>query len=102
MKKQRKKYHAILKKNKELTDFQKKVYAEVLLIPPGKTRSYKWIARKIGNPKSARAVGQALKKNPYIGIVPCHRVIRKDGSLGGFSAGLSKKTAMLRSEGLDL
>lgn len=81
-----------------LTTFQKRVYQVVSTIPKGQTRTYKWVAQKIGNPKSARAVGQALKRNPFIGKVPCHRVIRSDGSLGGFSQGLAKKRRMLALE----
>jgi methylated-DNA-[protein]-cysteine S-methyltransferase len=56
------------------------------------------VAEKIGNPKAFRAVGQALKKNPLPGIVPCHRVIRSDGKLGGFSKGLKEKERLLKSE----
>lgn len=71
----------------------------VKTIPYGETRSYKWVAEKLGNPRAVRAVGQALKKNPLPGIIPCHRVIRSDGSLGGFSQGLKKKRELLRGEG---
>lgn len=87
------------RKNKNLTAFQKKVYKAVLSIPRGKTRSYKWIAEKIDFPQAQRAVGQALKRNPYVGIVPCHRVIRSDGLLGGFSMGERKKRMLLKEEG---
>ncbi len=97
-----KKYLNILRKDHNLTKFQKKVYEVVLSIPRGKTRAYKWVAIKTGNPKASRAVGQALNENPYIGKVPCHRVIRANGSLGGFSQGKRKKKLLLRAEGLDL
>ena len=97
-----KKYLNILRKDHNLTKFQKKVYKIVLSIPRGRTRSYKWVAIKIGNPKASRAVGQALNKNPYVGKVPCHRVIRTSGSLGGFSQGKRKKKLLLQAEGLDL
>ena len=97
-----KKYLDILRKDYNLTKFQKKVYEVVLSIPTGKTRSYKWVAIKTGNPKASRAVGQALNKNPYIGKVPCHRVIRTNGSLGGFSKGKRRKKLLLKAEGLDL
>ena len=80
------------------TPFQKKVWEAVKTIPYGETRSYKWVAENIGNPRAARAVGQALKRNPLPGIIPCHRVIRSDGSLGGFSRGLKKKRDLLRAE----
>ena len=89
-------------KNNNLTDFEKKVYLAVLKIPRGKVRSYKWVAAKIGRPKAYRAVGNALNKNPYIGIVPCHRVIRSDGSIGGFAKGVARKRKMLKSEEVDL
>jgi methylated-DNA-[protein]-cysteine S-methyltransferase len=83
-----------------ITSFQKKVYAVVKKIPKQKTRSYKWVAEKIGNPKAARAVGQALKKNPFLGKVPCHRVIRSDGKLGGYAGGAKKKKQLLKQEGV--
>jgi len=69
---------------KMLTPFQWKVLKATLSIPFGETRSYKWVAQKIGCPKAVRAVGQALRKNPYPIIIPCHRVIKSDGSLGGY------------------
>ena len=75
----------------KLTDFQRAVYEVVMRIPFGQTRSYKWVARTIGSPWSARAVGQALHKNPYAPYVPCHRVVASDGTLGGYSLGLKKK-----------
>jgi methylated-DNA-[protein]-cysteine S-methyltransferase len=83
-----------------MTGFQEKVYKAVLKIPPGQVRSYKWVAQQIGKPSAVRAVGQALKKNPFIGIVPCHRVISSDGSIGGFSRGRRNKIRMLESEGI--
>lgn len=101
MKKRQKKFSRILE-NANPTHFQKRVYGVVLSIPPGDTRSYKWVAEKIGSPRAYRAVGQALKKNPYIGKIPCHRVIGEDGSLGGFSKGQKMKKTYLRREGLDV
>jgi len=83
-----------------MTKFQEKVYKAVLKIPYGQVRSYKWVACKIGRPGAARAVGQALNKNPYIGIIPCHRVVASDGSLGGFSKGVKAKKSMLKKEGI--
>ena len=68
-----------------LTKFQWQVLKATLTIPIGQTRSYQWIARKIGRPKAVRAVGQALRKNPYPLIIPCHRVICCDGKLGGYA-----------------
>ena len=81
-----------------MTDFEKKVCLAVMKIPRGETRSYKWVAARIGRPRSYRAVGNALNKNPYTGIVPCHRVIKSDGSIGGFASGARRKKAMLRAE----
>ena len=82
-----------------LTAFQRRVYAAILRIPPGQTRSYQWVAAHIGSPRGARAVGNALRRNPFAPKVPCHRVVRADGSLGGYSGGVSKKRALLRAEG---
>ena len=77
------------------TDFQNKVWKELKKIPKGETRTYKQIALNIGHPKASRAVANACGKNPYSPKIPCHRVIRSDGSLGGFSSrggiGLKKK-----------
>ncbi|MBI2104290.1 MAG: MGMT family protein [Candidatus Omnitrophica bacterium] len=82
-----------------LTDFQRLVYTATLRIPRGETRSYQWVAARIGHPRAARAVGGALRRNPFAPKVPCHRVVRADGSLGGYSRGLSKKRSLLRAEG---
>lgn len=84
------------------TPFERSVYRAVSRIPRGRVRSYGWVARAIGRPGAARAVGNALKKNPLIGIVPCHRVIRSDGSLGGFTRGSRAKARMLKREGIDV
>ena len=73
------------------TEFQIKVWSELKKIPAGKTKTYKEIAIILGNPKAARAVANACKKNPYPIIIPCHRVIRSDGSLGGYSGNGGKK-----------
>lgn len=69
--------------DRNITDFQRKVYLELLKVPCGETITYGELARRIGC-KSAQAVGQALKRNPFAPDVPCHRVISADGSLGGF------------------
>jgi methylated-DNA-[protein]-cysteine S-methyltransferase len=79
----------------EGTDFQKKVWKELARIPYGETRSYKDIAIAIKNPKACRAVGTANGKNPLSIIVPCHRVISADGSMGGFGGGLDIKEKLL-------
>ncbi|MBP7055821.1 MAG: MGMT family protein [Candidatus Omnitrophica bacterium] len=85
---------------REPTRFEEKVYAAVMSIPAGEVRSYGWVARKIGSPAAFRAVGNALNRNPFIGKVPCHRVVRSDGSIGGFAKGFRRKVSMLRREGL--
>ncbi len=83
-----------------LTNFESKVYKEVAKIPKGKVRSYKDIASAVGKPKAFRAVANALHKNPFIGKVPCHRVIKSDDTIGGFSKGIAMKKKILRQEGL--
>lgn len=90
-----------ISKNRQLTDFEKKVYRAVLNIPRGRIRSYKWVAAKSGFAGASRAVGNALNKNPYVGLVPCHRVVKSDGSLGEFSRGRAEKARMLKAEGVD-
>lgn len=83
--------------------FYKKVWSACLEIPCGETRTYGWVAKRIGHSKAARAVGRALALNPFAPKVPCHRVIRSDGKLGGYSAtgGLLKKKKMLAKEKFD-
>ena len=83
------------KRKIKLTKFQWKVLAATLNIPLGETRSYKWVAQQIGNPKAVRAVGQALRRNPYPLIIPCHRVIKEDGSLGAYAGKHDKKKERL-------
>lgn len=84
---------------KKLTRFQWQVLQATTKIPLGQTRSYKWIAKQIGNPKAVRAVGQALRRNPYPVIIPCHRVIKEDGSPGGYAGGPSdRKEELLKLE----
>lgn len=80
------------------TDFQRRVWAKAREIPYGEMRSYGWIADQIGCPAGHRAVGQAMGANPVPIIVPCHRVVRSDGGLGGFSAGLRWKVRLLEME----
>jgi len=100
MRKQQKRLYSILKRDRSLTSFQKRVYRVVLTIPYGKVKSYKWVARRSGTQRAYRAVGSALKKNPYIGKIPCHRVVKSDGTLGGFSKGTKEKARLLNREGL--
>jgi methylated-DNA-[protein]-cysteine S-methyltransferase len=80
------------------TQFQREVWQAARLIPYGETRSYGWLAEKVGKSGAARAVGQALGKNRLPIIIPCHRVIGSNGSLGGFSGGLEIKKRLLHLE----
>ena len=77
------------------TPFQREVWEITRLIPYGETRSYLWVAEQIKRPGAARAVGQALSRNPLPVIVPCHRVVASDGRLGGFSGGVEMKRYLL-------
>lgn len=80
------------------TPFQQQVWQALESIPYGQTRSYQDIARAIGNPKAMRAVGQANNRNKILILVPCHRVIQKDGQLGGFEFGVDAKKWLLKLE----
>ena len=84
----------------EGTEFQIRVWNELKKIPKGETRTYKEIAELIGKPTAARAVANACGKNPYPITIPCHRVIRSDGGLGGYSGegGVEKKKLLLKNE----
>lgn len=82
------------------TDFQKKVWKELLRIPSGKTRSYAEIATRIGHPNAYRAVANACGANPVAIAVPCHRVIASGGKLGGYGGGLDRKRKLLANEGV--
>lgn len=84
------------------SDFQRDVYDRLLRIPYGQVASYAQVARDIGKPDQARAVGQAVGANPIPIVVPCHRVVASDGSLTGFGGGLSVKAALLKLEGIDV
>jgi len=80
------------------TPFQRRVWKLTRLIPYGETRSYGWIAKKLGKAGAGRAVGQALAKNPLPIIIPCHRVVAKDGNLSGYSGGIEMKRYLLKRE----
>jgi methylated-DNA-[protein]-cysteine S-methyltransferase len=82
------------------TDFQKRVWKAMLEIPHGETRSYGWLAQKAGGKNKARAVGAACGANPIPIIVPCHRVIKSDKTIGGYSGGLGFKKKLLQIEGV--
>jgi methylated-DNA-[protein]-cysteine S-methyltransferase len=95
MKKQPKK---LLNSSRKLTDFAYKVYCEVLAIPAGKVRTYKQIAIAVKHPKAYRAVGSALKKNPFPFLIPCHRVIKSNGDIGNYIYGRNLKQKLLQAE----
>ena len=78
--------------------FRRSVWTQSRKIPFGEVRSYGWVARKIGKPGAARAVGRALRENPWPLLIPCHRVVRSDGSLGGFDSGLKWKRLLINIE----
>ncbi|MDP8233906.1 MAG: MGMT family protein [Candidatus Saelkia tenebricola] len=83
---------------KDLPFFEKKVLFQVYQIPIGETRSYKWVAHAVGSPQSARRVGNVLSKTPYPFLIPCHRVIRENGALGGYLFGVDMKRYLLNLE----
>lgn len=82
------------------TLFQQRVWQVTRDIPYGEVRSYSWVAKRAGNPKAVRAVAQALAANPLLLFVPCHRVVRNNGSLGGFACGVEWKERLLAHEGV--
>ena len=84
------------------TKFQLKVWKYLKTIPKGEVRTYLQVAKAINKPKAVRAVANAVGKNPYAPRIPCHRVIRNDGSLGGYSGagGIKTKKKLLKSEGI--
>ncbi len=84
-----------------LSKFSNRVYSVVKKIPSGKVLTYKQVALKLGDTKLARAVGNALNKNPYK-EVPCHRVIKSDGKIGGYARGTKKKIEILKKEGVKI
>lgn len=90
----------LIESDATLTDFQKAVYHAVAHIPRGTTWTYQQVAQAIGRPGAVRAVGNALNKNPFAPQVPCHRVVKSDGSLGGFAHGPRAKQALLKKEGV--
>lgn len=80
------------------TEFERKIWSVLGEIPFGETRSYKWIAERVGSSGAVRAVGRALSKNPVPIVLPCHRVIEADGSIGGYSSGVEIKRRLLDLE----
>ena len=81
------------------TEFRRRVYDIVQSIPPGETRTYSQVAAAVGRPEAARAVGAAMAGNPIPPLIPCHRVVGRDGSLRGYAGGLGMKADLLRREG---
>ena len=81
------------------TEFQVKVWRKLTEIPYGEVRSYKWVAEQVGRPRAHRAVGNAVASNPIAIIIPCHRVIRSDRSIGGYGYGIGMKKKLLQLEG---
>lgn len=82
----------------EATPFQRSVWRSLQTVPYGETRPYQWLAKEIGNERAVRAVGSANGANPFSLIVPCHRIVRKNGALGGYAAGTALKTRLLELE----
>lgn len=82
----------------EGTEFEQEVWQCLKEIPYGETRTYKWIADKLGKPHACRAVGNALGKNPLPVVFPCHRIIESDGSIGGYTPGVDIKRRLLEME----
>ena len=80
------------------TDFQRRVWRQLIRVPYGRTCSYRDIARAVGNPRACRAVGGANHVNPIAIVIPCHRVIAADGSWGGYGAGIQRKIFLLELE----
>lgn len=80
------------------SEFQRRVWAALLEIPPGETRSYGWVAERIGRPSASRAVGAANGQNPIVIVVPCHRVVGANGTLTGYGGGLDRKRWLLEHE----
>ena len=85
-----------------LTAFEKDVLAAAQKIPLGKATTYKEVAKKIGQPKAVRAVGNALNKNPNTPNIPCHRIVKSNGRVGGYARGMLKKIKLLKSEGIHI
>ncbi|MBI4779076.1 MGMT family protein [Candidatus Falkowbacteria bacterium] len=81
-------------------EFNKNVWATLRLIPRGRITTYKELAKYLGQPKAARAVGNACGRNPAAPCAPCHRVVRSDGRIGGYAGGIKKKIELLRQEGV--
>ncbi len=80
------------------TNFRRRIWEVTRTVPYGETRTYKWLAEQAGSPRAYRAAGSAMANNPFALVVPCHRIIASDGSLGGFGGGLDLKRTLLALE----
>ncbi|MDI6733997.1 MAG: MGMT family protein [Patescibacteria group bacterium] len=85
-----------------MSTFASKVYGVVRKIPRGRVLTYKQVANLVGNSKAGRAVGNALNRNPFSPEVPCHRVVRFNGLVGGYASGAKNKIKVLRKEGVEI
>jgi len=85
-----------------MTKFQSECYEALKKVPKGKVITYAGLAREIGKPKAHRAVGNAMNKNPFAPKVPCHRVVKSNGELGGFADDINVKIKRLHEEGVDV
>ena len=83
-----------------LTDFEKAVLAKLKNVPCGNVTTYRLLAKAVGKPRAARAIGNAVNKNPWAPKAPCHRVVKSTGELGGFASGPKKKIELLKKEGV--
>jgi len=83
-----------------MQEFQEKVFQAIKKIPKGKITTYSAIARFLGKPDAARAVGNACNANPFAPRVPCHRVVKSSGGIGGYAFGVKRKIALLKKEGI--
>ena len=81
---------------------EKKIYRKLLQVPSGKITTYKELARSVGLENGQRVIGQIMKKNPFPVIIPCHRVVKSNGEIGGFAVGISIKKCMLVKEGISI
>lgn len=96
----RQKFDLVVDFGKRGTDFQQAVWRELLKVPFGESSNYSSLAETVGRPQATRAVGTAVGKNPIPIIVPCHRILRKDGGIGGYAGGLPLKYRLLGIEGI--
>ncbi len=85
-----------------MTEFQSRVLRLVTTIPRGKVTTYKELARALGRPRGYRAVANALARNPHLVKIPCHRVVRSDGEIGGYKLGILQKAKLLAAEGVEV